>query len=62
MKNFMMLALAGAMFCGLVSGCGETSQGMVIAPPTTTPTVNPGGSENASYTLQSVYDSAPRFP
>ena len=48
MKNFIMLALAGAMFCGLVSACGETSQGMVIAPPTTTPTVNPGGSESPS--------------
>ena len=48
MRNFMMLALAGAMFCGLVSACGETSKGMVIAPPSTTPTVNPGGSDNPS--------------
>jgi hypothetical protein len=101
MKNFMMLALAGAMFCGLVSACGETSQGMVIAPPSTTPSLNrqikeeitavwtqiannfkdcgdwpmfegfnelnDGGwghssAFKANPTLQSVYDSAPRFP
>lgn len=48
MKNFMMFALAGAMFCALAFGCGETSKGMVIAPPSTTPTVNPGGSGSGS--------------